>query len=206
MNTRIALAAFALASGAASASIINVSGSTTWLNTPPAACGPGQLTGFTAYAWDEQQNVALTLSVDMVNNPGSSAAPIAGFANGTFASHFLHFEPLPGAVGAAGTVTFNAPIVAVIFTPLNLDNSDAPAGAFGTLYPTLFPTRGLGTSNPPSVVTANGNVLTFNLHVQIPSADIIQVRVLTQVPAPGVATAFLLGLATCSRRQRNPAR
>lgn len=202
MKTRITLAALALAAGSASASIINVSGTTTLLNSPPVACGPGQLTGFNAYAWDEQQNVALNLAADMVNNPGSSAAPIAGIANGTFNSHFLHFEPLPGAIGASGTVTFNAPIVAVIFTPLNLDNSDVPTGAFGTLYPTLFPTRGLGTSSPPSVVAANGNVLTFNLHVQIPSADIIQVRVLTQVPAPGAASALLLGLATCARRRR----
>lgn len=185
----------------ASASIFSVSGQTTQLGSPPLSCAPGALTGFTAYAWDEKQNVALNLSVDMTNNPATNSTAIAGTVNGTYDSHFIHFEPLPGAVGVTGTVTFNDPIKAVIFTNLNLDNSDSPAGSPGTLYPTTYSARGLN-SVPPSTFSVNANVLSFNFMVMIPSIDVIQVRVLTQTPAPGPVALLGLGAATLGLRRR----
>ena len=45
-----------------SAAITGVTGSTTWLGSPPAACGLGQLVGVTAFAWDEQQGINLVTS------------------------------------------------------------------------------------------------------------------------------------------------
>ncbi len=196
----VALASVALLAPLATASIVTVSGACTQIGAP-IGCNLGQLTGFTAYAWNEQQNKTLSLSVDMLNNPGSSLAPIPGSVNGVYDSHFLHFEPIPGAIGAQGTVTFNNPIVAVIFSNTNLDLSDAPAGAFGTSYPTFYPIRGLSTV-PQSWVTINANVLTFDLHTVIPTQFLNQVRVLTQAPAPG--SAALLGMAgiACARRRR----
>src|SRR5712675_2301643 len=71
----------------------------------------------------EKQNVPLNLIVDMVNNPGSSNAPLPGAINGLYSSHFLHFEQIPGIPPATGTITYSQPIVAVIFRNLNLDNS-----------------------------------------------------------------------------------
>ena len=78
MNTRIAVLGIGLSSlliAPASAAIVGVTGGVTQLGIAPPSCLPGALMGFTAFAWDEKQNVALTLAVDMVNNPGSSNGP-----------------------------------------------------------------------------------------------------------------------------------
>ena len=202
MKRTCALVALACVAPAASASIFAVSGATTWLTSPPVACTLGQLTGFNAYAWDEKQNTPLSLPVDMVNNPGSSLSPVPGSINGIYSSHFLHFEPLPGAVGATGTVTFLDPIVAVIFTPNLLDNSDGPAGSPGTVYPTFYPFRGLSTTPVPSFVTVNANVLTFDLHTVVPTQFLNQVRVITATPEPGSFALLSLGAVTFGRRRR----
>lgn len=202
MNARmLAVSALALvASGSlAQAAIVNVTGQTTWLGSPPVACGPGALTGFNAHTWDEQTNVSLSMIADMVNNPGTSGTAIAGGISGSYDSHFVHFEPLPGAIGALGTVTFSQPIAAVLFRPLSLDNTDASCGAFGTVYPTTYPFRGL---NAASMFSINANVLTFNFQAMAPTTDVVQVRVLTAVPAPGALGLAGLGGLCMLRRRR----
>ncbi len=187
-------------SAAAHATIVTTTGSVTQI-APPPSCAPGALIGFTAFTWNEQQNVPLNLIVDMVNNPGSSNAPTPGAINGTYSSHFLHFEQIPGVPPATGTITYAQPIVAVIFRNINLDNSDGPAGAFGTIYPTSFPMRGLITA-PVSFVTINANVLTFDLSSVFTFANVNQIRVITQAPAPGSAALLGLGGLVCFRRRR----
>jgi hypothetical protein len=192
----------ALFASPASAAITGVTGATTWLGSPPISCTFGSLMGTTAYAWDEQQNVFLNLPVDMTNNPGSSTSPIPGFVSGNYDSHFIHFQPVPGVIGANGTVTFSGPIVAVIFRNTTLDNSDGPAGAFPTVYPTFYPNRGLGT-NPPSFCSVLGNTITFSLNSLAPSADLGEIRVLTHVvPAPGSMALLGLGGLLCMKRRR----
>lgn len=85
--------AIAAGAGAASAAITGVTGSTTWLGTPPVNCSPSFLMGGTVYTWDEQQNVSTSgVNVDMVNNPGTSSGAIAGTISGNFDSHFIHLE------------------------------------------------------------------------------------------------------------------
>lgn len=193
-------AALAMGSGA-SAGIQTVSGNTTWLPLPPAACGLGQLAGQNAYAWDEQQGVSLNLAVDMTNNPGTSASPIPGNISGVYDSHFLHFEPVPGVIGAAGTVTFWNPIVAVIFGNTTLDVSDAPAGAGGTAYPTLCPLRGVVNSSLNNF-SINGNVLSYHFAAMVPTQFVDQVRVITQTPAPGSVALVGAGALVATRRRR----
>ncbi|MCE7975263.1 MAG: hypothetical protein DYG92_13215, partial [Leptolyngbya sp. PLA1] len=189
MNRTPAMLALAVCAAPALASITAVSGSTTWLNTPPASCTLGSLQGFTAHAWDEKQNTLFTnLWVDESQNPGSNSGAIPALLNGPFDSHFLHFEPLPGAIGASGTVTFSGPIVGVMFVNTSLDNSDVMCGSNSTLYPTTYPLRGL---NSASTISYTGNVLTFNLWAAVPTNDLAQVRVITHpVPAPGPAAAL----------------
>lgn len=198
------LAVLSLSALAAHASITGTTGNTTPLGSPPAACGWGQLPGVNAFAWNEQQNVTLSsYPVDMINNPGTSTAPVTGNISGTFDSHFIHFDPLPGVTNATGTVTFNGPIFGVLFKGLSLDNSDILLGAFGTTYPTGYPFRGL-TSQVPSFFSINANVLSFNFNAMVPTIDIAQVRVLTRtIPAPGaLATAGAAGLLAMRRRRR----
>lgn len=198
-----ALAALALSGSHASAAITSVTGNTTWLGSPPAACGFGQLTGINAYTWDEQLNVSGAFFADMTNNPGSSASPIPGVIGGSFDSHFIHFDGIPGVIGASGTVTFNGPIIGVIFYATSLDNTDAPLGAFGTVYPTGYPFRGINTTMPSSC-SILGNTITFSLANISPVGEVAQIRVLTHsVPAPGAPAALALaGLLVARRRRR----
>ncbi|MBL8745688.1 MAG: hypothetical protein JNK58_04935 [Phycisphaerae bacterium] len=200
--TLASLSAAALVASSASASITAVSGQTILLGTGPASCTPGSLAGINAYAWDEQQGVALTNQVvNMVNNPGTSASPTPGTLTGVYDSHFLHWEAIPGIIFASGTVTFSAPIDGVIFRTLDLDNTDVPLGFQTTTYPTGFPFRDIGSSG--SMFSINANVLTFNFQIS-PVMGVTELRVLTQhVPAPGaVMVAGLAGAATLRRKRR----
>ncbi len=197
-----ALTTLALSS-LASANILFVTGNTTQIGAP-ANCSWGLLTGQNAFAWNERTGVNLSLAVDMINNPGSSTSPTPGsIGGGPWDSHFIHFDSIPGIVQAVGTVTFDAPIAAVIFKANNLDLSDGPAGALGTVYPTGYPFRGLSTT-PPSFFSIVGNTLSFNFSTIVPSNFVDQVRVFTHTaPAPG--SAALLGLAgvAFARRRRS---
>lgn len=198
----VAAMAVAFLSGTARAAITGVTGQTTWLGSPPVACGFGQLAGFTSFAWDEQQGVTLaTLAVDMVNNPGASGGAIPGSLAGTFDSHFLHYENVPGVVAAAGSVTFSGQIVGVIFSATLLDGTDALLGAPGTAYPTLYPLRGL---NNTSSFTISGNTLNYQFVAFGTAPDVVQVRVITRaVPAPGAAgLALSAGLLAARRRRK----
>ncbi|MBX3390816.1 MAG: hypothetical protein KF691_15310 [Phycisphaeraceae bacterium] len=202
-NLTAALCAMIGLCGAANAAITGVTGQTTWLGSPPASCVPLALTGFNAYAWDEQQNITLaTLAVDMTNNPGTSAFMIPGLLGGTFDSHFIHFEGIPGVISAQGTVTFATNIVGVIVKPLTLDNSDATCGSFGTVYPTTYPFRGINTTIP-SFFSINANTITFNLAALSAVGEVAQIRVITDaVPAPGACALLGMGGMIAARRRR----
>lgn len=205
MNARTAIAALASAAlvslaGTAHAGITGVGGQTTWVTSPSGSATLGNMQGFNAFAWDEKQNVALALAVDQTNN-GPDSGAIPGTLSGTYDSHFIHWEPLPGAIGASGSVTYNNPIVGVIFTALNLDNSDAPAGHVNVTYPTSYPFRGIG-GTPPSTINVAGNTLFFNFQSFAPSVQVVQVRVLTRVPAPGALSLIGLSGLIATRRRR----
>ena len=195
------LAAISLFAGlvpTANAAITSVSGSVVQIGAP-VSCTPGALTGFLTSAWDEAQNVSYTnLPVDESQNPGSNAGAIAGLLNGPNDSHFLHFEPLPGAIGSSGTVTFSGPISGVMFFANTLDITDG--NGVGTIYPTTYPLRGM---NAASIFSYTGNTLTFNFAVAQPTADLIQLRVMTRsIPAPGAASLALAGGLLAFRRRR----
>jgi hypothetical protein len=187
----------------AGASIVGVTGATTWLGSPPAACGPFQLFSANAFAWDEQQNIPLTVACDMINNPGNSGSPTPGVISGLFDSHFIHFDGSTGVTNAIGTVTFSGPIIGVIFSPNTLTSTDPLAGALGTVYPTGYPLRGLFTSTP-SFCSINANTISFNLNAFPTVGEIAQIRVLTHpTPAPGSLAVLAAAGMVCARRRRS---
>lgn len=200
IGSAIGLSTLVLAASSASGAIVTTTGN--GLQIPaPASCVPGALTGGQiAHAWDELQGVSLSnLLVDMVNNPGASSSPLAGTVSGVVDSHIVHVEDYSGLPPAVGTIVFNNPIVGVIMFNNTLDNTDF-LGAGGTTYPTFYPFRDLTTNN--SSFSINANVLSFNLTNLSPVFGVVQVRVLTQVPAPGVVSvAGLAGLAVIRRRR-----
>lgn len=196
-----ALSLAALATSAASASVTFAAGQAQIISPPPS-CIPGALSGFNAFAWNEQTNVTLTNQpVDMINNPGSSGSAVSGFVSGPFDSHFISYENIPGVVSATGSFTFSGNIIAVIFTQPLLDITDAPLGAGSTIYPTGYTFRGL---NSTSSFTLNNNLLTFNFVTFTPTTDVIQLRVLTHsVPTPGASLALgTAGILTLRRRRK----
>jgi uncharacterized protein (TIGR03382 family) len=199
----LAVGTLAACTGAASAAISGTSGQTTWLGTPPLTCSVGTLNGMNAYVWDEQQNINVAnVFVNMANNPAPTpGSAIPGLVSGNVDSHFVHYENYTGAPGGVGTVTFQDPIVGVIFLATDLDNTDASLGAGGTAYPTFFPFRDLTFNS--STFSINGNTMSFQLDTLSPVLGVMQMRVLTQVPAPGAAASLgLIGLAAMGRRRR----
>lgn len=200
----IALSSLAVASLAstAGAAITGVAGQTTWLGVNPPSAAFGALTGPNVYAWDEKTNITTTgVWADMTNNPATESSAIPGVVAGTFDSHFLHLDNPNGFFGTSGSVTFSSNIVAVFFRAVNLDNTDALFGNNTTTYHTFYPLRGL---NAASMFSINANLLKFNLTALAPTAEMIELRVLTHsVPAPGAAaTLGLAGLFAARRKRR----
>jgi hypothetical protein len=205
LSSKLSVAALGMAAliSSANGAITGVTGATTWLGSPPLTCLPGALNGFNAYTWDEQQGITLaTLAVDEINNPGGSASPTAGLLGGTFDSHFIHFDGIPGVINAQGTVTFATSIVGVIFVNTSLDNTDLTCGSLSTFYPTTWSARGINTVLP-SGFTVVGNTITFSLSAIASLGEVAQIRVITTaVPAPGAATLLGLGGLAIARRRR----
>lgn len=196
-----ALSLLTLAASLAPAAISSVSGSTTFLPTPPLAVNIGTHMSPNAFCWNEQTNVTTSLLIDMVNNPGNSLTPVAGTISTPFDSHFLHFDGINGITNGQGSITFTQPIIGVIFGALSLDNTDASLGSLTTAYPTGFPFRGLNTITP-SWVTISGNTLNFDLNTLSPVVELAQARILTAVPTPGSLALLTLGGALMARRRR----
>ncbi|MFN0133077.1 MAG: hypothetical protein ACKVW3_11210 [Phycisphaerales bacterium] len=192
-----------LLAAAANAAIVGTTGMATYLSTPPPSALPGALTGLTLYCWDEAVNaptggVLMQMSVNpstVLNNIGATPAPAPAFVN----SHFLHLEgPVPAMV--LGTITFDAPILGVIYDDVPLDITDGPLGNASTFYPTSFPQRGW---NGFRMISINGPVLTFELQPGINNGGPLeQLRVVTAVPAPGPVALAGLGSLLMLRRRR----
>ena len=91
------------------------------------------------YVFNEQQNYTLTsdLAVDWLSSDGGSLGNGSGgsISAGTRVnSYFLHFDPSSDAQEVYGQIDFSEEILAVIYTPMNLEGSDGSLGAAGTDY------------------------------------------------------------------------
>ncbi|HEX3880839.1 MAG TPA: PEP-CTERM sorting domain-containing protein [Bryobacteraceae bacterium] len=140
------------------------------------------------FGFDEDQNIIISapLQVDVGSGPLTPGT--------TVASHYIFFDPGPSEQ-VIGTVTFDAPVLAVFTTTNNLAASDFLANT-GVNY--LNPDeRGL---EPGDSVTISGtNQITFDTFASSPGD---YVRVLTafspgatSTPEPGPAFLLFLGLA-----------
>lgn len=207
MKTLSTIVALSLSAAAANAAITGNTGMTTYLAVPPVNAQQFNLTGATAYCWNEQNNVNSSATVVNLTTPGTYTGPGAnlGVVSGLFESHFIHFDPSPTPGGVGGSVTFSAAIRAVIYDENLLSISDGPFGAGGTTYDTgNFMRSTNGNALGGNVVTFAGNTINFQLGVFPGQVNrMVEVRVLTDVvPTPGTGGLALAGGLLAMRRRR----
>lgn len=201
---RFALSAMALvasASLAASGTIVAVSTTTKHI-APPASAGSGLGAQF-ATAWNERQNVAISaVQAEITSNPGNSWFTSPGLVTGMVDSHMLtHNGSWIDNSTLKGWVTFDNPIVAVIFDARSLNATDFTLGSPTTNYHQNL-LRGFLNTLSPNFLQVNGNTLTYDFarwHGGF--YDYSQVRVLTAVPAPGAAACLALAILAPRRRR-----
>lgn len=203
----LTLASLALTT-AANASITSNAGSTTFLGTPPLNAQQFNLTGATAYCWNEQTGVTSSATPVNITSNGIYSGPTPNFSivSGTFDSHFIHFDPSPTPTAISGSVTFSGTIAAVIYDRTLLSLSDSVFGSGGTTYDTANPLRSMvGNAVGSNGLTVAGNTLFFQLGVFPGMVNrMAEIRVLTvSIPTPSsAALATLGGLITLRRRRR----
>jgi hypothetical protein len=212
MKTLASLAALSLVAAAlttnANAAITGSGGMTTFLAVPPANAQQFNLTGATAYCWDEQSNVTSSATLVNLSTPGTYTGPGAnlGVISGNFDSHFIHFDPSPTPGGVGGSVTFSAAIRGVIYDETLLSNTDGFFGAGGTTYDTgNFLRSNNSNALGGNVITYAGNTINFQLGVFPGQVNrMVEIRVLTDAvaPTPGTSALAVAGTLLATRRRR----
>jgi arylsulfatase A-like enzyme len=119
-----------------------------------------------------------------VNGPMTLTASHEGFQNvrsGDFTSYLLHFDPIGSAPGAVhlvtGSVTFAEDIIGLITANNLMRISDPLAGSIGN-YGTN--PRGIDW-NPGDFLTVSSDQRTLSFQLTVPSDDLVQFRVLTDL-------------------------
>lgn len=184
--------------------IVSATPGTVIRTTPLHLVGSNSYGGQFAHTWNERQSVLVTaLAADNVGSTGNSTnAATPGLITGLVDVHMIHKEPHwplgPGSL--QGTVTFDNPVVGVMWTAATLNASDAVCSA-GTTYSTS-PTRGIDVG--VEWVVVSGSTVSFDLtHGNFPHATYSQIRVLTAVPTPGsIGLLAAGGFLTIGRRRR----
>jgi hypothetical protein len=203
MHSRILVAAAALlAAGTANAAVVtgSLTGGTAapgtfQLLSPPFSVGNNnQSDNDTLFAFNEKQNVLLTSNL-MLDQGGTLMA-------GTrVASHGVVFDPRNTRT-LEGSVTFDRPILGIIWLSNKLQATDALFGVPGITYNTPG-ARGLENRDRPGTSFV-GNVLTINDWQASSPGD--NIRVLTAaVPEPATWAMMILGFGLvgfAARRRR----
>ncbi|MEQ9455484.1 MAG: hypothetical protein RLN76_12940 [Phycisphaeraceae bacterium] len=162
--------------------------------SPPAAVGNNnQQTNNTLFAFNEKQNVTLSaaLDTDLTFAGPPSTLPIGSLVS----SHYVFVDPSAPSNRVTGTVTFDQPILGVIFDDTKLDASASQLGAPGTTY---FSPSLLGLESGDIVTIPSANTVSIDFTAGSPGDYI---RVITQgVPEPASASLLALTLLTLRRR------
>jgi len=210
----IAIAAILVFSNAGA---ITVSGDVSLLSTPPSAAGPGNLVSRQhAFAWAEQRDVSLSgpLFVDVVPFQNNSAGIYrkngrarveyswyGDIAPGSVDSFIVHADQSGRNVTLAGSITFDADIIGIIFAGETLAATDSLLGALGTTYAGGASERGIELRGRNSWFSISSDLRTFAFQTVV-GREMDEFRILTNtsiqstiVPIP--AAAWLFGSALC---------
>lgn len=208
MKTLATLVSASLVASSAHGSIVSTSGQMIQIAPPPSLQTGQQAYGTYAVAINEKQNVLFNGVVDRLNPvPGFnyttstvSPAVVSTYVN----SHIIHFDDTNAGNprnNIVGTVTFDSPIIGLIYINTRLNTSDGQLGNIGTtVYPFGVPNRGFAVAYSGLDTARLLNPYTIQVTL---GAAMDQIRVLTlPVPAPGaMALLPLAGLLTARRRR-----
>ncbi len=160
----------------------------------PAEVGNNNQQDPMVFAWNEQQNVVLP--VDLVADVGGTI-----LAGTRVASHGIVFDPV-NATNTTASVTFDRPILGVLYLTDKLAATDALLGAPGTIYNSPS-ARGLENGAERASTLFSGNTLEFTWRASSPGDN---VRVLTAaVPEPATWAMLIAGFGMvgfAARRRR----
>lgn len=200
----IALTTVLWGANPAAAGLTGVSGEVHTLNEAPADVSPEALTSDDrAFVFTEKQCEALgaNLSVDVLNPSGtyreSSTQPGAIPAGTDVDSIYVHFDKVgtQGVASATGTLTFDQPVLGIIFLTATLDATDATLGAPATTYPAAPDTalRGYEDATGDTVhVSADGFTVTFSATTTTAQDELRIVTRGTCIPDAGCGAGFSL--------------
>ncbi len=175
-------------SSPAAARLTGSSGDVQVLNQPPPSVVPEALTSDDqAFVFEERRcaTLAANLPVDVLNPTGTygdtTAQPGVIPAGTQVDSYYVHFDQ-PGTAGTesvTGTLTFDQPVLGIIFLTPTLNATDAAVGAPGTTYPAGANTTFRGYEGPSDTVqvSADRRTVTFSATV---GAYQDELRIITQ--------------------------
>lgn len=191
--------------GSASAAVISGTASTPGggtfvLGQPAGQPGSDQIDTPDVYAFDEVQSYPLTTALTVVGPNGTDIVlPVGTVVD----SHYVEWDPGDEDRGrGSGTVTFDGPVLGVLFATAALVATDAEFGTAAAGYGTH---RLRGVELPGDVVSFVGDTVSWNAYGRRPEG----IRVFTlappigAVPLPGAAWFMLTGIgAMAARRAR----
>ena len=123
-------------------------------------------------------DIALDMSEPGTYTGGVGLTPSILSANNILNSYLVHFDTVGGVQRTvSATLTFDEPILGVVFTENNLVASDGLLGNVLTSYDTVFSTRGV-EDNGSDIVTWETDGRTLNLTLRV-NVFLDQVRVIT---------------------------
>ncbi len=178
-------------------SVFTASGAVDTIPAPPSIAPDALEDSTVAYLFRERLDTALAsdLAVDNVATgifAGDAGTPGSVPAGTVVTSYMLHSDRVAGATNTtySGMVTFDTPILGLIFTDAALDNSDALLGSPTTTYPTSGLANRGTASGDAFALSADRLTLTFTLHT--PVRDEMRIVVagggLTATLAPNVSS------------------
>ncbi len=181
----------------ASASIVSITNGGMILEPPPANAGlPGQALADVTLGFNEKQNQVLPnpfVIHDLLAN-----ADVTLPTGSIVSSHMIVVDPIQ-LVNFGANITFDEPILGVIFTDARLFSSHAYFGRPGVSYPaTAFGHYGLEPNDNGYWIDAYTLRIAFSAGVP---GD--RLRVITgTIPTPGAASLLGLGGLVAARRRR----
>ncbi len=189
----VALASVLLTTTPASAALVASTGNVVVLASPPASVELGQLTSNEhGFVFTERTCAVLTgnLAVDVVNPVGTysetQVQPGTIPAGTKVDSYLVHLDEATNqGLALNGSLTFDRPVLGLIFLVPTLNASDAVVGAPATTYPTgSTPSRGYELASDRVQVSANRRTVTFSSSVGTPGFQ-DDLRIITEGTCTG---------------------